>query len=68
MNSEEIKCPIKSCKLKVEDCSADYSSSDINISPLDNFNISLKSTQVEKGQTIKVCLECSNEALSHNGL
>ena len=68
MNSEEVKCPIKSCKLKIEDCSVDYTSPDLNISPSGNFDISLNSMQAEKGQTIKVCLECSNEALAHNGL
>ena len=41
MNSEEVKCPIKSCKLKVEDCSADYTSPDLNISSIGNYEISL---------------------------
>ena len=65
-NSEETKCPIKSCKLKVADCSADYVDPNLTISTTGNFDISLKTTQEALGQIINFCVECSSDPA--NGL
>ena len=41
INSQLEKCPIKSCRLMISDCSIAYSQTDLTISTIGNLDVSL---------------------------
>ena len=60
-NTQPSKCPISSCSIFEKGCSVPYANPDVLFTAQSPYNISLKSTNKIHGQTIELCIKCSND-------
>ena len=56
-NNDTERCPLKDCKLKAEDCTADYAGKVLTIKETDPFPVTAD-RGVKEGYTEKACIVC----------